>query len=593
MATNLQLFPEFRDACERPSVVDFGALRADLRAHAHAQAEQMQLDRACTITLRVIQSFWYRIAPEDIPLRSPPVRPYVLPPALEQAARRFGEATANLPIAVAAYQLSLVYTSLLPADWRASRGVYFTPPALAERLLDQAEINGLDWRRAQVLDPAAGAGAFLVPAAVRMLQVLTDCSPAMVLQNISARIHGYELDPFSGWLTQVFLEAAALPHMVASGRRLDACIETRDSLAEAPSRMFDLVVGNPPFGRVSLRTDQRARFQRSLFGHANLYGMFLDIAVQLAKPGGLISFLTPASFLAGEYFKNLRALLWHEAPPVALDFVSVRKGVFENVLQETVLATYRKGARRTPASVSFVSPAPGQPVKVEAAGQCSLPNHALAPWLLPRHLDAAPLAERLRAMPTRIRDWGYKVSTGPLVWNRYKPQLCDRAQEGAVPLLWAECVTSDGRFVFRSQKRNHQPYFRVEPGDEWMLVHRACVLLQRTTAKEQARRLIAAEMPPSFLEKHSGITVENHLNMLIPLGDTPDVSPELLTAFLNTSAADRAFRCISGSVAVSAYEIENMPLPDVADMKQALQGRTDSASVESVATILYRPDGRA
>src|SRR6202034_1726890 len=118
-----------------------------------------------------------------------------------------------------------------------------------------------------------------------------------------------------------------------------------DSLMTEHKSCFDLVIGNPPFGRVSLPATQRERFARSLYGHANLYGLFTDLAVGLARPGGLISFLTPSSFLAGEYFKNLRAVLSREAPPVAIDFVTARKGVFEDVLQETVLATYRKSQR--------------------------------------------------------------------------------------------------------------------------------------------------------------------------------------------------------------------------------------------------------
>ena len=40
------------------------------------------------------------------------------------------------------------------------------------------------------------------------------------------------------------------------------------------------------------------------------------------------------------------------------------------------------------------------------------------------------------------------------------------------------------------------PWFAARlPRDEWLLLDRSCVLLQRTTAKEQARRLIAAELP--------------------------------------------------------------------------------------------------
>jgi adenine-specific DNA-methyltransferase len=505
---------------------------------------------------------------------------------MQIAARQFGAAVAGLSTSEAGYQLSLLYTGLLPSEWRATRGIYYTPTALAERLLDQAEAAGLDWSHARVLDPAAGAAAFLVPAALRMLRALGDCSPAIAIQNLNARIRGYELEPFAAWLGQVFVETAALPWITAAGRRPGYLFEIRDSLQEATSEQFDLVIGNPPFGRVTLEARQRQRFARSLYGHANLYGLFLDLAVHLAKPSGLIAFLTPSSFLAGEYFKNLRAMLWREAPPVSLDFVAVRKGVFEDVLQETVLATYRKGARRAPASVAFIHPQPGQPTMPESAGKCSLPRHASAPWLLPRHSDEADIAKRLRAMPARLSDWGYSVSTGPLVWNRHKSQLCDARDRGTVPLVWAECITSDGRFVFRSEKRNHKPYFRPLAGDDWLVVRSACVLLQRTTAKEQARRLIAAEMPAEFVGRE-GVTVENHLNMLIPTSDSPAISPALLAAFLNTTAADRAFRCISGSVAVSAYELESLPLPDPAELLRCLHRRTDAASVEQAVARLY------
>jgi adenine-specific DNA-methyltransferase len=565
-------------------------LRAELREQAQGSAARAQLGLAEAITVHAIRAYWTRLSAK-LPLRDPPREIRSLTHPLAAAAKQMGEAVAASSVNEAAYHLGLLYTALLPAEWRAARGVYYTPPALADRLLDQAEAAGLDWSKAHVLDPAAGAGAFLVPATERLLRTLGACTPAFAVQNLSARIRGYELDPFSAWLGQVFIEAAALPVLIAAGRRPAALITVCDSLTvEKGPAIFDLVIGNPPFGRVSLPPKQRERFGRSLYGHANLYGLFMDLAVQLARPGGLISFLTPSSFLAGEYFKNLRGLLWREAPPVALDFVTLRKGVFEDVLQETILATYAKGNRRGRANVCFVHPQPGQPVTPEPAGHFSLPRDASGPWFLARHTDEAALAKRLRAMPERLADWGYKVSTGPLVWNRFKEQLRDEAGKGTVALVWAECITSDGRFVFRSEKRNHKPHFKLEAGDGWLVVRSPCVLVQRTTAKEQARRLIAAEMPASFLEEHGGVTVENHLNMLIPIVAKPEIPPALLATFLNSVAADRAFRCLSGSVAVSAYEIESLPLPRAADLKRLVGRKFTPATIEEACSTLYAED---
>lgn len=567
-------------------------LRAELQAQAQATHQRAQLSLAAAVTLHAVRAYWSQLAPASLPLYEPPRGCEAIPERTAVAAQRIGDAIAKLPVAEAGYQLGLLYTGLLPAKWRSSYGVHYTPPSLADRLLDQAEAAGLNWLHAKVLDPAAGAGAFLVPAAQRLLRALDDCEPALVVQNLSARIRGYELDPFAAWLGHVLIEVAALPAMIAAGRRLSALVAVRDSLTgDIPGAAFDLVIANPPFGRVSLPDAQRQRYLRSLYGHANLYGLFMDLATQLAQPGGLISFLTPSSFLAGEYFKSLRALLWRQAPPLSLDFVTVRKGVFEGVLQETVLATYRKEGRRQRVSVSFIHPQPGSPAAPAPAGGFTLPRIPTAPWVVPRHSNEAEFAAGLRRMPKRLADWGYRVSTGPLVWNRHKPQLRDALGKRTVPLIWAECVTGDGRFVFRSQKRNHKPYFRIRDADEWLLVCRPCVLLQRTTAKEQARRLIAAELPAAFLQKHGGrVTIENHLNMLIPTGPRPAVSPAILAAFLNTEAADRAFRCLSGSVAVSAYELENLPLPAAADLSALLGRRRDAFAVERACHQLYLAD---
>ncbi len=368
----------------------------------------MRLSLAESISIAAVQGYWGRLT-DKVPLRAPPRTPRELPPSLATTARRLGEAMAALPVAEAAYNLGSIYASLLLPEWRARHGVYYTPPALADRLLDQAEAAGFDWSAAHILDPAAGAAAFLVPATARLMKALGGCDPAVAIRNISARIRGYEIDPFAAWMGQVFIEAAVLPTITLAGRRPE-CITVCDSLETDAKAQFDLVVGNPPFGRVSLAAKQRQRFARSLYGHANLYGLFTDLAVDLARPKGLISFLTPSSFLAGEYFKNLRAVLSREAPPVAIDFVTARKGVFEDVLQETLLATYRKGARaggeRPPrAAVSFIQPQTGSAVTPVAAGHFTLPRNARAPWVLPRHANEETLAQRLRSMPERLQDW--------------------------------------------------------------------------------------------------------------------------------------------------------------------------------------------
>jgi adenine-specific DNA-methyltransferase len=113
-----------------------------------------------------------------------------------------------------------------------------------------------------------------------------------------------------------------------------------------------------------------------------------------------------------------------------------------------------------------------------------------------------------------------------------------------------------------------------------------------TTAKEQDRRLIAAELPESFVVTHGGVIIENHLNM-IRAPAKPAVAPAVIAAVLNSNAADAAFRCISGSVAVSAFELEAMPLPSPATMRKIARLLKQRALVTEVETAIATAYGIA
>lgn len=482
-------------------------------------------------------------------------------------ASTIGETAAQLPILEALHHITSLYPALLPTKERGERGAFYTPPALVNRLLDQAEEEGLDWRTARVLDPAAGGGTFLFHAAYRMIDALGDCEPVFALSHIGIRLAGFELDPCAAALAQSALEIALVDVADKAGRPAPTIITACDTLEADPESVFDLVVGNPPYGRVSLSPELRERYTRSLYGHANLYGVFTDAALRWTKPGGLVAYLTPTSFLGGQYYSALRSLLAKEAPPVAIDFVHGRRGVFEDVLQETLLAVYKRGAEPQRAQIHYLAVSSETEAKITRNGTIALPADQAAPWLAPRTPEHSPLIARAETMTHRLADWGYEVSTGPLVWNRFKDQLRDRAGGKSVhPLIWAESVTSDGRFTYRACKKNHAPYFKLEAGDDWLLVEEPCVLVQRTTAKEQARRLIAAELPEEFVNAHGGVVVENHLNMVRTTG-SPKVSAAVVAALLNSRIVDELFRCISGSVAVSAFELEALPLPSPKNTK--------------------------
>jgi len=573
---------------------------ASARAMARSMAAQFPADEQLVLTrsfgIRLIQAWWLgltkgHIIPQEL---RPPIAAFetsALPAAAQLLADQIGQMAAKYGAEAAAYQIGLTYTGMLPIDHRGEFGIFYTPPALTARLIDQATAAKVNWAKCRVLDPACGGGAFLAPIAQKIMDELAHCSPRLLLQSIGNRLHGFEIDPFGAWLSQVTLDAVLLPISSRSGLKLPIMVTVCDSLRQSPAKdPFDLVIGNPPYGKAKLDASTRQRYKRSLYGHANLYGLFTDFAIRQTKPGGLIAYVTPTSFLAGGYFKNLRALISKEAPPLSIDFVSARKGVFDDVLQEMALTTYRRAGKPSPVRVSEITSSSDGEIELKDAGLITLPQDATLPWLLPRNPTQIDLVAKLVGMPNRLADWGYGVSTGPLVWNRHKPQLVYKPGAQRLPLIWAEAITGDGQFIFRAEKKNHAPYFELRPTDHHLVTRHPCVLLQRTTAKEQSRRLIATTLPLEFLEEHGGVVIENHINMVRPITDTPTISASVLAAFLNSGAADRAFRCVSGSVAVSAYELESLPLPApsaLRDLSRLVESGASKAAIEAACSKLF------
>ncbi len=543
------------------------ALRKQARSLAESVPPKLRLAYARSFCCETVTRYWSKLRPRPRrDLREWTGEPSPLKGYALELAEAIADAAAARDADEASYLVGRIYATMLPEDFRSQNGVFYTPPHVVRRLLDAVEAAGIDWAQAAVLDPACGGGAFLGPVLRRMAPSMRGSDRRLILRQLQRRLRGFELDAFSAWMSSVFVDATLFEELGISGDEGFSLVDVTDSLERQSSGEFDLIIGNPPYGRVKLAPTVRQRFTRSLFGHANLYGLFLDLAVDLAKPQGLIAYVTPTGFLCGEYFKNLRAVLGANAPPAALEFITDREGVFDDVLQETLLAVFRKSGRRGDPEVRFVD-VKGDQLNVSSAGAVTLPSSDAHPWIVPRAPSAVGIASRMRNMTARLADWGYAVSTGPLVWNRYKEQLRQKPGSGAVPLIWAEAVSADGTFTFRAARRNHAPYFQLKKGDDALAVRRPCVLLQRTTSKEQLRRLVAAQLPQEFLDEHGAITVENHLNMIVPIVPEPAVDTKTLAAFLNSGIADRAFRCISGTVAVSAYELESMPLPPAWAMK--------------------------
>jgi adenine-specific DNA-methyltransferase len=565
-----------------------------IKGWADSIDEDQRLRYGRTFVYHLIKSYWKKFYPDTYP-----------PPLFEEGiklkwldnttlalADSLGTSASKLGLIESSYLIGAIYTATIPGKLRSKNGIYFTPPAITSRLLNLVEKEGIDWQKAKVLDPACGGGAFLAPVALRIVSNLKypESNADAILSHIENHLKGYEIDFFAAWLSQVFVEIALSKFCLLAGRRIKTVITVCNTLNHDSPDKYDLIVGNPPYGKIKLEDSLRSKFKESLYGHANLYGLFTHVALNRISGKGIIAFVTPTSFLAGEYFRNLRELLLQRMTPKIFDFIIFRKGIFDDVLQETMLATYKANDKKNQQIIiNEIHLDTKNSLEITPLGAFSLPAVSNLPWILPRSTEQSRLVHAFEKLHCRIADWGYEVKTGPLVWNRHKTQLTSSEKQNSFPLIWAEAISSEGKFLWKADKKNHKLFFKIKKGDGWLITDYPCVLLQRTTAKEQQRRLIAAVLPWQLVKRYKFVVIENHINIIKPVQDGSILSLELVAAFLNSSVADLVFRCISGSVAVSAYELETMPLPSAAELiaVQKSVGLADKKSFETELLKLY------
>lgn len=496
----------------------------------------------------------------------------------------------------AAYWLATAYATWVGAAHREAHALYFTPPALAERVIDNLVEGGASLTKHHWHDPACGGAAFLVPIAQRMAAAIAaeGASPLAVLQRLQAQLSGNDLDKTLLHLSEQFLQMALYSFVERAFTTPSFSLSRGDGLllklneADKP----DVLACNPPYRKLrSKEADKyRSDYAPVIEGQPNIYGLFIHQALRLTRRGGLVGLLTPTSYLSGQYFSKLRTELLSVADTLHIDMLSHRSATFLGVEQETAISILRVREPRAASAVTTNVCVLTRDDGFVDVGQCVLPNSG-KPWPVPRGVEDADLLRTAQRSLHRLSHYGYVPKVGHLVGyrdtrRRYKtlPQV-SAGHLPVYPLVWATDISPSGRFEHGREQRKHRPelFVEVESHAHTSVLKRQAVLLQRLTSSDQSRRLVAAPVPKSWLEQYGGFVSENHVIALEKTDDSP-WNPGELALLLNSATVDRVFRAISGASNVALFELNELPLPDPAVLRAQL---TDTDDLEQAVLQAY------
>jgi hypothetical protein len=266
-----------------------------------------------------------------------------------------------------------LYENYLPKDERQRLGGFYTPEALVDLTLDLAgftsDADGLC--KLSFIDPSCGSGAFVTTALGRLLNHLATpmaCHADLhsrsksslqraesLLRLISRNVNAIDVHPFASFLTTLNVLFAVLPRYVQVREHDPDFVmefnifawDTLDPPTEQPTQtslfarmnarhqrgehdyeryrqvmqnQFDRILGNPPWGGVlngplaPVYDVKRKKAFKQLYpsaaqGKYDVYGLFLQRAIQLLRPNGKLALITQATYIEKEWAGGLRALL--------------------------------------------------------------------------------------------------------------------------------------------------------------------------------------------------------------------------------------------------------------------------------------------
>ncbi len=325
--------------------------------------------------------------------------------------------------------LGQFYEALLAAQRGAGRGLrkltgsYYTPTRLTRLVVERAldtlltrADEALCKRAWRVVDPALGAGAFLVQAG-RLIAARTGRSLSDVVRR---ELFGADVSPLAIAVAQVSL------WLLADDRGLDpALLEQNLLLGDAlcspeagravgvvgvdwscieRAGGADLILGNPPWvafaGRAAqplpseLRSHYRATY-RAFSGYPSLHGLFIERAARLA-PRGVVALLVPSPVADLAGYRHVRSAL-SVGHAVCEPLLELGQDAFESVTQPCFALIAEPRTELAPASDTAW-------LLTERARAANVASQLAAPLALKR-LDSLP-----RLPPRLFGELGFQTS---------------------------------------------------------------------------------------------------------------------------------------------------------------------------------------
>ncbi|EGL82417.1 N-6 DNA methylase [Caldalkalibacillus thermarum TA2.A1] len=450
--------------------------------------------------------------------------------------------------------LGLVYLSLSQLGQRKQYGQYYTPSSLVremvESCLDQLEIT----EKVKIMDPCCGSGNFLLKLFQHLKSRL--CALGFSVQEAEKHLFqscllGMDIDPVAVTLTKINLALAA-DHLPAEMPGFQ--IQVRDFLAQGTALQkkdaasFDVMIGNPPWGStfgLSAKKELKTRFRSARY-LVDSFSLFVEQAVRLLKPGGILNFVLPEAMLSVSGHRPVREFLLEQTQLLDIHLLgNTFTGVHSPVI--TFMAQRQSGEKKNHC------------VHVRGIGkghrilQQRFKNNHACVFNVYCTDDDDRLLRYLRSHPAATCLQGKAAFALGIVTGNNQKFLVSQQQRDTEPIL-------KGSDIFKYRARPAATHIRFQP-DQFQQV----APLKYYRAKEKLiYRFINRTLVFAY-DNQQHLTL-NSANILVP--ETSELDIKYLLAVLNSKTIQYFYQLSFCSVKVLRRYLEAVPIPLASPNKQ-------------------------
>ena len=449
--------------------------------------------------------------------------------------------------------------SRLDPDTQSTLGQFFTPNAAAQLIASMVRLPSSGVFR--VLDPGAGSGSLSAAVVARVLRE----APTVKLEIVALEYDATVADTLKSTLADCVAVAAA------QGTEVSFEVVVGDYVELAPKfgASFDLVIMNPPYGKLAAGSAARTALAQSQVDTPNIYAAFVALGISNLDASGQLVAITPRSFTNGAYFEPFRRYLLDRISIDRLHIFESRSTVFSDtgVLQENIIfAGSLDGSRENVTLSASVGHKDEIVSSAYSYDQIVYPNDANRFIRIPANGEAAVHVDRMLRLSDDLADLGLTVSTGRVVDFRSREQLLIEPLLRNYPMVYPSNIKG-GRVLHPLVGGKPQRFSITTEKDERLLVPEGTyVLIKRFSAKEERRRLVAGVWSPE--RNGTGpVAFDNKLNYFHVAGKGMDAKTATgLCVWLNSTPVDVYFRTFSGHTQVNATDLRSMRFPSLAQL---------------------------